>query len=113
MGDRYMRQLRNYTEEAVKVYLDKWYEQMDVCQCEICRLDVMALMLNNMSPNYVVTDQGALYAQMSDFDPQYKADLVTAMGFAIEKVKFRPRHERAKEEMEREAAAAAATASAG
>ena len=90
-----MRQLRNYTEEAVRVYIDRVYSEMEVCQCEICRLDVMALMLNALEPNYVVTDQGALYAQMSDFDPQYKADLVTAMGAAITKVTNRPRHERA------------------
>ena len=89
-----MRQLRNYTEEAVKVYIDRWYPEADICQCEICRLDVVAIMLNNMEPNYVVTDQGALYAQMSDFDPQYKADLVTAMGNAMRIVKARPRHER-------------------
>ena len=93
-----MRQLRNYTEEAVKLYVDRWYPESDICQCETCRLDVMALMLNNMEPYYVVTDQGALYAQMSDFDPQYKADLVTAMGTAIRTVKNRPRHEREKTE---------------
>ena len=89
-----MRYLRNYTEDAVKLYVDKWYPSSDVCQCENCRLDVTALMLNNLSPHYVVTDQGALYAQLSDFDPQYKADLVTAMGLAVETVKRRPRHAR-------------------
>ena len=98
-----MRQLRNYTEEAVKIYIDRWYEEMDVCQCEICKLDVTAIMLNTLPPNYVVTDQGALYAQMSDFDPQYKADLVTAMGGAIAKVTSRPRHKRVQEEIDKEA----------
>jgi competence protein ComFB len=89
-----MRYLRNYAEEAVKAHLDKWYPEMDVCQCEICRLDVTAIMLNSIEPNYVVTEQGALYAQMSDFNPQYKADLGTAMGAAIIKVNSRPRHDR-------------------
>jgi len=93
-----MRQLRNYTEEAVGMYVDRWYAEMDICQCEVCRLDVMAIMLNTMKPNYVVTDQGALYAQMNDFDPQYRADLMTAMGAAIRIVKDRPRHERIKKE---------------
>jgi len=89
-----MRQLRNYTEEAVKLCIDKWYPDADVCQCDSCKLDVMALMLNSMEPQYVVTDQGALYAQMSDFDPQYKADLLTSMGLAVQTVKNRPRHAR-------------------
>ena len=88
------RHLRNYTEDAVNVYLGKWYSTTDICQCDNCKLDVTALMLNNLSPHYVVTDQGALYAQMSDFDPQYKADLVTAMGLAVKTVNSRPRHDR-------------------
>ena len=91
-----MKQLRNYTEEAVRLCVEKWFHEADICQCESCRLDVMAIMLNNMRPQYVVTDQGAMYAQLSDFDPQHKADLVTNMGLAIRTVKSRPRHERDK-----------------
>jgi len=89
-----MRQLRNYTEDAVRFYVDRWFSEADVCQCDSCRLDVMAIMLNNLEQHYVVTDQGALYAQMSDFDPQFKADLMTNMGLAVQMVKKRPKHER-------------------
>ena len=89
-----MRQLRNYTEDAVKQYVERWFSTSDICQCDNCRLDVMAIMLNNMQPHYVVTDQGALYAQMSDFDPQFKADMMTNMGLAVQVVKNRPKHTR-------------------
>jgi len=89
-----MRQLRNYTEEAVRVCIDKWYPEADICQCDDCRLDVTALMLNDLEPQYVVTDQGALYAQLNDFDPQYKADLMTSFGLAVRTVNGRPRHAR-------------------
>jgi len=88
-----MKQLRNYTEEAVKVYLDKWYKEADICQCEGCRLDVMAIMMNNLKSKYVVTDTGALYAQMDDFDPQNRIDFMTEMMQAIQMVKQRPRHD--------------------
>ena len=88
-----MKQLRNYTEEAVKLYLDRWYKEADVCQCDICRMDVMAIMLNNLKPKYVVTDKGALFAQMDDFDPQYRTDLMTAMTLAVKTVKSGPRHD--------------------
>ena len=87
-----MKQLRNYTEEAVKLYMDRWYPEADVCQCEICRMDVMAIMLNNLKPKYVVTDKGALYAQLDDFDPQYKIDFMTVMSQAAQIVKKGPRH---------------------
>jgi competence protein ComFB len=87
-----MKQLRNYTEEAVKLYMDRWFEEADVCHCEICRLDVMAIMLNNLKPKYVVTEKGALYAQMEDFDPQHKIDCMTIMSQAARIVKNGPRH---------------------
>jgi len=86
------KQLRNFTESAVKLYMDRWYKEADVCQCEICRMDVMAIMLNNLKPKYVVTDTGALYAQLDDFDPQYKIDFMTVMSQAAQIVKNNPRH---------------------
>ena len=88
-----MKVLRNYTEEAVRVFLDRWFKEADVCQCEACRLDVMAIMLNNLKPKYVVTDKGALFAQMDDFDPQYRTDLMTVMTMAVKTVKDRPSEE--------------------
>jgi len=87
-----MKQLRNHTEEAVKEYIDRWYGESDGCQCEGCRLDVMALMLNNLKPKYVVTDTGALYAQMEDFDIQHRIDFMSEMTQAIKTVSKRPRH---------------------
>jgi len=88
-----MKQLRNYTEEAVRLYMDRWYKEADICQCETCRLDVMAIMLNNLAPKYVVTDTGALYAQLTDFDPQNRIDFMTSMTQAVQLVKNSPRHE--------------------
>ena len=85
-------QLRNYTEDAVRLYMDRWYREADVCQCDSCRLDTTAIMLNNLSPKYVVTDKGALYAQLDDFDPQHKIDFMTAMTQAIQLVRNSPRH---------------------
>ena len=93
LGVVLMKQLRNYTEDAVRVYVNKWFPESDICQCDNCRLDIMAIMLNNMKSFYVVTDKGALFAQMSDFDPQYKVDLMTNMSLAVDVVKKHPRHE--------------------
>ena len=87
-----MKHLRNFTEEAVKLYLVRWFEQADVCHCDTCRLDVTAIMLNNLKPKYVVTDTGALYAQLDDFDPQYKIDFMTILSQAAKIVKNGPRH---------------------
>ena len=87
-----MKQLRNYTEDAVRVYVERWLPEADICQCESCRLDVMAIMLNNMKSHYVVTDKGALFAQMTDFDPQTKIDMMSNMSLAIRIVRENPKH---------------------
>jgi len=87
-----MKYLRNFTEEAVNLYLDSWFEKADCCHCDSCRLDVTALMLNNLKPKYVVTEKGALYAQLDDFDPQYKIDFITLLNQAVKIVNKGPRH---------------------
>ena len=87
-----MKVLRNFTEEAVKAYLERWFKEADVCQCEDCKLDVMAIMLNTLPPKYVVTDTGALYAQLGDFDPQNRIDYMTVMSQAVQMVNKGPRH---------------------
>ena len=87
-----MKQLRNYTEEAVRLYVERWFKEADCCQCDDCRLDVMAIMLNQLPPKYVVTDKGALFAQMDDFEPQNRIDLITLMTKAADQVRNRPQH---------------------
>ena len=70
----------------------RWFKDADICQCESCHLDVMAIMLNNLPPKYVVTDKGALYAQLNEFNPQNRIDLMTFMTQAVSIVKKSPRH---------------------
>ena len=88
-----MKVLRNFTEEAVKIYLDRWFPESDVCQCDDCRLDVMAIMLNNLKQKYIVTDTGALYAQLSEFEPQNRIDFMTELSHAVQLVNKGPRHD--------------------
>lgn len=87
-----MKRLRNYTEEAVAFFLDGSFMDADVCHCDICRMDVTAIMLNNLKQKYVVTEKGALFAQLDDFDPQYRVDVITIMNQAAKIVKKSPRH---------------------
>ena len=52
--------LHNYTETAVLYLLDdiiKEYKKTkpDLCDCERCRQDIMALALNNLPPHYIVS----------------------------------------------------------
>ena len=85
-------ELRNYTEEAVRDFVEKKLPGSDACQCEGCKYDIMAYILNNMDHKYVVSDSGAMYAQLSDFDMQWQIDFTTNMELAIKAVKKRPKH---------------------
>jgi len=87
-----MKQLRNFTEGAVELILDRYFPEAEVCQCDVCRMDVTAIMLNNLKQKYVVTDKGALYAQLDDFDPQNRVDFITIMNQAAKIVNDSPRH---------------------
>jgi len=86
------KNLRNFTEQDVNLCMDRWFPQTEMCHCDVCRMDIMAIMLNNLKPKYVVTDMGALYAQLDDFDPQYKIDLMTIFSQAAKIVENNPRH---------------------
>jgi len=89
-----MRQLRNFTEESIRAFVDKELPLHDVCQCDYCKLDVLAIMLNEFKSHYVVTDVGALFAQMEEqFEPQYRIDLLSSMAHAAQIVNDRPRHD--------------------
>ena len=87
-----MKALMNYTEQAVSVFMDRWFKEANCCHCDDCRLDVMALMLNQLPPKYVVTEKGALYAQLAEFDPQVRIDFITIMTQAANMVRTYPRH---------------------
>ena len=86
------KQLRNYTEAAVEAYLERWFVDADCCHCDVCRMDVMAMMLNNLKPKYVVTEKGELFAQLDQFDYQTRIDFMTVMSQAAEMIKKNPRH---------------------
>lgn len=85
--------LQNYTEIAVKNYIDQLQQKTDMCRCEACILDIMAISLNKLKPCYIVTEKGALFAQLNEFAAQYKIDIMTAVAQAAKTVKDNPRHE--------------------
>ena len=87
-----MKQLHNIMEQLAGDYVSQHLGKHGVCDCEDCRLDVMALMLNKLKPHYVVSDTGAVYAKVKNFDFQPNVDMAMAMAEAMEIVKDRPRH---------------------
>lgn len=85
--------LRNYMEDAVFQVLDSILATRDdICKCERCRLDIAALTLNNVTPKYVATEAGEVYAKTQQLHHQFEADVIPVIINAIEQVKANPRH---------------------
>ncbi len=88
-----MSELSNYMEVAVRDVMDTVLADMDVCTCEECRLDIMAIALNNLKPKYVVTKRGQLYTKVHMLESQYAIDIISAVTRAAETVRLSPRHD--------------------
>lgn len=89
--------IRNFIELAVEEMLDEVIKQYasknpGICNCQRCRLDVMALALNNLPTRYVVTDEGGIYTKVSMELIGGRAQVVAAITNAIQIVNKHPRH---------------------
>lgn len=85
--------LKNYKEYAVDHVLPNLLRAFpDICKCEKCLLDIKAIALNNLEPQYVVTDRGGLYAQVKEMSLQYEANIMKAVLDGISTVSENPMH---------------------
>jgi len=88
-------ELKNYMENLVWQYLpDVLAGHSNVCGCERCRYDVVALALNFLPPRYVVTEKGQVITKVKSLEQQFNVDLIAALTNAIIIVKSRPHHTR-------------------
>ncbi|MDR2005980.1 MAG: late competence development ComFB family protein [Acidaminococcales bacterium] len=89
-----MMELVNYMEKLVFSKLNEVLAARgDICKCEQCRLDIAAIALNNLTPRYIVTDRGKLYAKLDMMQTQFGIDILMAIGKGINTVAAHPRHE--------------------
>ena len=88
-------ELINFMEDVVSYYVDEVIAEgtgRAFCGCPRCRLDVIAIALNDVKPKYVVTTKGYAYARMGELQAQFKADTIVAVTKAIKIVGDHPRH---------------------
>ncbi|GAB1477085.1 hypothetical protein MASR2M70_19210 [Bacillota bacterium] len=85
--------LVNLTEHIVKEKAFEIMRRLNVCNCPICSLDVLALTLNTLPNKYITTDYGRLHLQLEIYKKQYETDVVSALTKACVRVKVSPRHE--------------------
>lgn len=87
-------ELKNYMEEVVLQKIDSVIARYpDCCKCEQCRLDIVALALNNLPPRYVSTHKGDIFVRIQEMEGKNDVDVIQAIAKAIEIVGKNPRHE--------------------
>lgn len=85
--------LQNYMEDAAREAIeDVLKKDGSVCGCERCKLDMIALVLNQLPSKYVVQDRGLAFAKIDELRAQFKVDLTVAAMKSKEKVGKAPRH---------------------
>ncbi len=83
---------KNYMEDCVESIFETVYSDLDMCKCENCKMDTIALALNMLKPKYVVTKEELMYEKLDLLQLQMEVDVVTALTNASEVVKQHPRH---------------------
>ncbi len=87
-------ELKNYKELAVDHVLPNLLKAFpDICKCDKCLMDIKAIALNNLEPQYVVTERGELYAKVNEMNLQYEANIMKAILDGISLVSSHPMHD--------------------
>lgn len=87
-------ELQNYTETVVREVLNEMLgRRNDICKCEKCRLDIMAIALNNLSPHYFVSRKGEVYSKLLASYMETRTKVVTEVTKAIMLVERQPHHD--------------------
>ncbi len=85
--------LVNVTEQIVDKRLREILATVDCCKCEKCFLDMMAIALNYLKPQYVNTQKGELIKLAENTSYQKSVDIDIACVKAINIVTRSPQHD--------------------
>ncbi len=84
--------LINVTEQIVEKRMQEILPTIDCCKCEKCCLDMMAIALNYLKPQYVNTEKGQLIKLAENTSIQKTVDIDIACVKAIDIVSRSPQH---------------------
>lgn len=84
----------NVVEQIVRDKIIYFMRQFDVCTCERCVADTVALTLNGLKPKYLVTSPAATAPLVSFYTNKYISDITVEATKACMVVKEHPRHKK-------------------
>lgn len=86
----------NYMEEIVRNCINNILhtnaEYADICKCEQYIDDIMAKALNNLTPYYITTKKGEVFAEYSSLETQHQAEVIKEVIKAMEFVSHDSEH---------------------
>ena len=85
--------MKNYMEDCVTDMMASVLSDINGCDCERCRMDILAFVLNKLPPKYVVTRKGHLYTKLSAIQAQFDVDIIAAITQAAAIISSKPRHD--------------------
>lgn len=88
-----MHQLKNYMEEIVLSTMEEILKDIKMCKCDRCKLDIAAKALNDLPPQYIVTQKGEIYSKINNLKTQFEVDIIAAVTKAAILVKRNPNHD--------------------
>ncbi len=88
-----MHQMKNYMEEIVLSAMEDILKDIKVCNCERCKYDIAAKSLNDLPPQYIVTQKGEIYSKINNLKAQFEVDVISAITKAAILVKRNPNHD--------------------
>jgi len=85
--------LFNAMEEAVREEVKATISNVNICRCDKCYYDICALVLNNLPPQYVTSQEGVLFKKAAALLSMETLTKISGDIFdAISKVKNNPSH---------------------
>ena len=85
--------MKNYMEEIVLSAVDDILKDIKMCNCAKCKLDIAAKALNDLPPQYIVTQKGEIYSKINNLKNQFEVDVISAITKAAILVKRNPMHD--------------------
>lgn len=82
----------NVMEHVVKDKIIYFMRQFDVCTCDRCIADTIALTLNGLAPKYIVTTPAAADPLLSFYTNKFISDMTVEATKACMVIKENPRH---------------------
>ncbi len=83
---------RNVMETLVEAKVDRLWANHTGCTCGLCREDVIALALNNLPPQYVVSHAGALFVKVAQLENAREVEITRQVATAMKVIGASPRH---------------------